>query len=149
MSVTYEVEPLREEHLDGLMEVERLSFDDPWSRETFEYELRTNNLAHYVVALDQQKVIGYGGMWAVLNEAHITNIAVHPLYRKQGVGKRILNSILLRSISMGITDLTLEVRVSNQGAIGLYESYGFEVEGRRKGYYQDNGEDALIMWRHL
>jgi len=147
--VKYTMEALKPEHLDGLMEIEGASFSMPWSRDTFEYEMEENALAHYFVALDGSRVIGYGGFWGILNEAHITNIAVHPDYRRQGVGNLIVNALLLNAIRMGITDLTLEVRRSNLGAIGLYEANGFRVEGTRKGYYQDTGEDALIMWRHL
>mgnify|MGYP001371473216 FL=1 len=145
----YTMEALKPEHLDGLMEIEGASFSMPWSRDTFEYELEENSLAHYFVALDGDRVIGYGGFWAIVNEAHITNIAVHPDYRRKGVGNLIVNALMLNAIRMGITDLTLEVRRSNLGAKGLYEANGFRVEGTRKGYYQDTGEDALIMWRHL
>jgi ribosomal-protein-alanine N-acetyltransferase len=88
-------------------------------------------------------------MWSVVNEGHITNIAVHPLHRRKGLGQTLLNTLLLYAIRGSLTDVTLEVRVSNVAARALYEHNGFAVEGRRKGYYSDNKEDALIMWRHF
>ena len=143
------IESLREEHLDGLMEVEVLSFATPWSRETFLYELEKNNLARYFVAMKDQEVVGYAGIWSVASEGHITNIAVHPRHRREGIGQSLLSALLLYAIGAAIRDVTLEVRVSNQAAIALYETNGFVVEGRRKEYYSDNKEDALIMWRHF
>lgn len=143
------VEPLKKEYIDGLLAVENLCFVTPWSRDTFIYELESNNLARYYVALIDDQVVGYGGMWSVVNEGHITNIAVHPLHRRKGLGQTLLNTLLLYAIRASLTDVTLEVRVSNVAARALYEHNGFAVEGRRKGYYSDNKEDALIMWRHF
>jgi len=143
------IEPLKKEFIDGLLAVEKLCFATPWSRDTFVYELETNNLAHYYVALQEAEVVGYGGLWSVLNEGHVTNIAVHPLHRRKGIGQTLLSTLLLYAIRAGLTDVTLEVRVSNEPAKALYEHNGFVVEGRRKGYYSDTKEDALIMWRHF
>ncbi len=143
------IEPLAKHHLDDLLKVETLCFPTPWTRETFLYELESNKLAHYWVALLVEEVIGYAGMWYILDEGHITNIAVHPLHRREGVGSKLLHSLLLTAIASSLMDVTLEVRRSNQAAIALYERYGFQVEGVRKAYYADNGEDALIMWRHF
>ena len=143
------IEPLKSEYIDGLLAVEQLCFATPWTRETFIYELESNTLARYYVALEGETVVGYGGMWSVVNEGHITNIAVHPLHRRKGIGQTILNALLLYAIGAGLTDVTLEVRVSNEAARALYEHNGFAVEGRRKEYYSDNKEDALIMWRHF
>ena len=143
------IEPLKYEHVDGLLAGEHLCFATPWSRDTFIYELESNNLARYYVALIDDQVVGYGGMWSVVNEGHITNIAVHPLHRRKGLGQTLLNTLLLYAIGASITDVTLEVRASNEAAKALYEHNGFVVEGRRKEYYSDNKEDALIMWRHF
>lgn len=141
--------PLSEAHLAGLLVVERLCFATPWSENAFRYELEENALARYFAALIDDAVVGYGGMWHVLTEGHITNIAVHPDWRRRGIASKVLDTLLLAAIRDGIRDVTLEVRKSNAAAIALYASYGFVVEGSRPGYYQDNGEDALIMWRHF
>lgn len=145
----FQIRPLERQHLDGLLEVETLSFPTPWSRDTFEYELETNQLATYLVALVGDKVVGYGGMWVVLDEAHITNIGVHPLYRRQGIGQGLLRGLLLEAIKKAVKSLTLEVRESNKAAQALYGQHGFLVQGRRKNYYQNDQEDALIMWRYF
>lgn len=143
------IAPLETAHLGGLMEVERLCFATPWSETAFRYELEENALARYYAALIDDTVVGYGGMWHVLTEGHITNIAVHPRHRRRGVASKILDTLLLAAIRDNIRDVTLEVRKGNEAAIALYASYGFVVEGTRPGYYRDNGEDALIMWRHF
>ncbi|QRN84690.1 ribosomal protein S18-alanine N-acetyltransferase [Clostridia bacterium] len=143
------IEQLSSKYIDGLLEVERLSFTTPWNRDTFVYEMESNTLASYYVALIDEQVVGYGGMWSVLNEGHVTNIAVHPLHRRKGIGQTLLNTLLLFAIGSNLTDVTLEVRESNEAARTLYENNGFVVEGRRKGYYSDDKEDALIMWRHF
>lgn len=143
-----EVIPMTEEHLDGVMVIETLSFKIPWSRNAFLDELTTNDMAVYVVAVSGNKVIGYGGLWRIFDEGHITNIAVHPEFRRCGAGSRIMDKLLEICHREGIKSLTLEVRKSNTPAQRLYENYGFKTEGMRKGYYSDTGEDALIMWRH-
>lgn len=136
------------QHLDGVMVVENLSFRIPWSRNAFLEELTANELAVYLVALSDHKVIGYGGFWKVFDEGHITNIAVHPEFRRCRAGSEIMDRILEICEESGINSLTLEVRKSNLAAQRLYEKYGFKIEGIRKGYYSDTGEDAFIMWRH-
>ncbi|EMS70632.1 ribosomal protein S18-alanine N-acetyltransferase [Ruminiclostridium cellobioparum] len=143
-----EVVQMTPEHLDGVMIIENLSFKIPWSRNAFMDELSTNQMALYVVAVSGSEVIGYGGLWRILDEGHITNIAVHPEFRRCGAGSRILDKLLEICDINGIRSLTLEVRKSNLPAQKLYEKYGFKAEGLRKGYYSDTGEDALIMWRH-
>ncbi len=144
-----EVIQMTEEHLDGVLIIENLSFKIPWSRNSFTEELKTNKLAIYLVAVADTKVIGYGGMWMIVDEGHITNIAVHPEFRRSGAGSRIIEKLLEVCRLNGIKGLTLEVRNSNIPAQKLYEKYGFRAEGIRKGYYTDTGEDALIMWRRL
>ncbi|PYG85695.1 ribosomal-protein-alanine N-acetyltransferase [Ruminiclostridium sufflavum DSM 19573] len=143
-----EVREMKQEHLDGIMVIENLSFRIPWSRNSFLEELTTNELAVYFVAVSGGQVIGYGGMWKIFDEGHITNIAVHPEFRRCGAASRILDEIINVCNENKVGGLTLEVRKSNYAAQKLYEKYGFKAEGLRKRYYSDNGEDALIMWRH-
>lgn len=143
-----EIKDMKKEHLDGVMVVENLSFKIPWSRNSFLEELTTNELANYFVATSNGVVIGYGGLWKIFEEGHITNIAIHPEYRRCKVASKIMDKILDLCNEAGIKSLTLEVRKNNHAAQNLYKKYGFEIEGIRKGYYTDTGEDALIMWRH-
>jgi len=141
------VRPMRLEDVDAVWEIEKLSFRTPWSRESFVQELQTNLTARYLVAELGDEIVGYGGMWFVLDEAHITNIAVHPDYRGQKIGDRIVKAMITAAEKEAIKNMTLEVRLSNAAAINLYKKLGFEEAGIRKGYYFDTGEDALIMWR--
>jgi ribosomal-protein-alanine N-acetyltransferase len=134
--------------LDEIAEIEKLSFPIPWSRDMLEDEL-FNPRAWYRVAAFEGRIAGYAGMWKILDEGHITNIAVHPDFRRRGLGAALLRDLIEHAESCGINALTLEVRVGNKPAICLYESLGFTVEGRRKRYYQDNHEDALIMWLRI
>ncbi len=136
------------EHIDDIMEVEKLSFKIPWSREAFFDEITRNEVAIYFSAAVKKKVVGYAGMWKVFDEGHITNIAVHPEYRGNGIGSRLLESLIKKAAGTGIARMTLEVRKSNLAAQGLYRKYGFETGGFRKAYYADNGEDAIIMWKN-
>jgi ribosomal-protein-alanine N-acetyltransferase len=128
------------------LEIERLSFPRPWSRESFEAELE-NACARYVVLLEDGVVAGFGGMWLIVGEAHVNNLAVHPDFRRRGYGRRLMKEMMRVAWRDGeITQMTLEARVTNAPAIELYMSMGFEVAGRRKSYYEDNGDDAYIMW---
>lgn len=131
--------------LDGIMEVENKCFSVPWTRGMFEDEFH-NSAAFYFVLEISGKVCGYAGFWKILDEGHLTNVAVHPDFRRSGYGRLLMSSIISQAKLCGITALTLEVRVSNAAAIALYESFGFRASGRRKRYYPDNKEDALIMW---
>ena len=133
--------------IEDILVVEKLSFSIPWSRESFEKEIVDNNLAIYLVAKVNEKAVGYIGMWKVLNEGHITNVAVHPEFRHQGIGDQLVSELLSLCEKENIDLVTLEVRKSNKTAIGLYEKHGFVAEGIRKAYYQDNKEDAIIMWK--
>lgn len=134
--------------IDKVMEIEYLSFSVPWSFESFVMEVTKNRCAHYIVAEVDGKVAGYGGFWVVVDEGHITNIAVHPDFRGQGVGSAIVEGLIELAKTKGITSMTLEVRESNLVAQLLYKKYGFKPVGKRKGYYQDNNEDAVIMWKY-
>ncbi|MPM73692.1 Ribosomal-protein-alanine acetyltransferase [bioreactor metagenome] len=138
---------MEEEDIEAVLTVEHQSFTMPWSREAFENEVCDNDLAYYLVLVNEGRIIGYGGMWVILDEAHITNVAVLPDYRRQGMGQRLLSAMIDQAKAKGAYSMTLEVRVSNIAAKKLYESFGFKESGLRRGYYTDNNEDALIMWR--
>lgn len=132
--------------IDQIMILEKLCFTIPWSRKAFIEELTRNRFAVYYSAIIDGMVIGYAGMWKIIDEGHITNIAVHPGYRRNHIASALLEKIIESCQNSSLTAITLEVRESNLPARSLYEKYGFKVEGRRKRYYADNNEDALIMW---
>ena len=138
--------PMNETHIDEVFEISCKSFHSPWSKDAIADEL-LNPTARYVVAIQDGKVLGYGGMWIIVDEGHITNIAVHPEHRKLNLGSIILENLIKISQLEKVIGLTLEVRVSNINAQKLYNKYNFVQEGRRKAFYQDNKEDCLIMWR--
>ncbi|MFD2114837.1 ribosomal protein S18-alanine N-acetyltransferase [Paenibacillus yanchengensis] len=129
--------------------IEQDSFGEPWSAQSFVQELTENMLAKYIVVEFEQQVIGYGGLWLIVDEAHVTNIAIHHDYRKQGLGTLLLRKLQHTAMYFGAKQMTLEVRVSNEVAQHLYEQHGFIAAGVRPGYYTDNNEDALIMWAEL
>jgi ribosomal-protein-alanine N-acetyltransferase len=135
--------------IPAVIRVERASFPTPWTRQAFYNELAYNQFAHYSVVVKNEQVIGYVGMWLIMNEAHITNIAIHPDYRGKGYGEQTLNHAMEVARRHGADRMTLEVRVSNHIAQALYQKKGFEPTGRRPCYYTDNHEDALIMWACL
>lgn len=132
---------------DAIYEIEKLCFPDPWSRESLRSELSENPRAFYVVAQIGSEIVGYAGLWWIVDEGHITNVAVKPGYRNRRIGSQIIEALLDHTGSAGIRSYTLEVRAGNISARALYEKFGFQVEGVRKGYYQVGHEDALIMWR--
>ncbi len=134
--------------LDEILEVENSCFKNPWTLGMFEEELYNLN-AHYFVIVVDGKVVGYVGFWKIIDEAHITNVAIHNDYRGLGYGRALINALLNKAKELEIIAVTLEVRVSNSAAISLYESFGFVSSGVRYGYYSDNNEDALIMWLRL
>jgi ribosomal-protein-alanine N-acetyltransferase len=143
------VELMGVEDLDQVIEVEKLSFTNPWSRNSFFLELTTNELATYIVAKVDGRVVGYAGMWLIVGEAHVTNVAVHPGFRKKGIGELLMRSLMTIARESGAKMMTLEVRKSNYIAQNLYTKLGFEPIGIRRGYYTDNNEDAVIMWTNL
>lgn len=142
------VRPMTKDDIDEVIEIENLCFSVPWSKEAFLMEINENKCARYVVAEIDSRVVGYGGFWIVIDEAHITNIAVHPDYRSMGVGSEIVKTLIDIAKKNAMTAMTLEVRESNTVAQHLYTRFGFRPFGRRKGYYQDNNEDAIIMWKY-
>lgn len=137
---------LEEKHIDGILRVSNLSFHTAWNKESFLNEL-DNSFARYVVAVKDDIVIGFGGLWLIIDEGHITNIAVHPEFRGTGVGSALLEALIEICKLEAACGVTLEVRKSNIPAQNLYKKYGFVEEGLRKGYYGDNKEDAIIMWK--
>ncbi|HAN86889.1 MAG: ribosomal protein S18-alanine N-acetyltransferase [Bacillota bacterium] len=139
--------PMSLNDIDQVLQIERLSFSIPWSRHAFVDELLRNEQARYVVVRDPNGVVlGYGGMWLILDEAHVTNVAVHPEYRRQGIARAIMKSLMETAVCLGATRMTLETRLSNLPAQELYRSLGFVAAGVRPGYYIDDHEDALVMW---
>lgn len=139
------MEVMQPKDINSVYEIELLSFSSPWSKATFLSEIIENRFATYIVARLEGQIIGYGGMWLIIDEAHITTLAVLPAYRKRKLGGKILSALIDLAEQIGALRLTLEVRVSNLPARKLYEKYGFVVRGVRKKYYQD--EDAYIMWK--
>ena len=135
--------------LDQVMEVEVNSFTIPWSREAFFNELTKNQFARYLIVEVDQKVVGYCGVWIIIDEAHITNIALLPEYRGLKLGEALMGKVMELAREMGALRVTLEVRVSNERAQNLYRKFGFEEGAIRKQYYTDNMEDALVMWVNL
>jgi ribosomal-protein-alanine N-acetyltransferase len=134
------------EHIDQVVKIEETSFPTPWSRQAFTHEVLHNSFAQYIVALHGEQVVGYAGVWIIMDEAHITNVAVHPDFRRQGLGRGLMLEMMRLSIYFGANRMTLEVRPSNTAARSLYQSLGFCERGLRRRYYKETGEDAIIMW---
>jgi ribosomal-protein-alanine N-acetyltransferase len=125
--------------------IEQASFTTPWPPHAYRSELETNRLASYLVARRDGQVVAYGGVWLMVDEAHLTTFAVHPEWRRRGIGDRLLLALLDVAIERGAREATLEVRLSNLPARRLYEKFGFRPVGLRPHYYTDDNEDALIM----
>lgn len=138
------IRPMTLADIPQVMEIERLSFPLPWSENSFRKELTENEQAHFFVA-EEGRVIGYVGYWYIVDECHISTLAVHPSWRRQGMGQMLLAAALSHALRLGAILATLEVRESNVAALTLYQKYGFHIVGRRRHYYRDNGEDALLM----
>ncbi|WP_250277737.1 ribosomal protein S18-alanine N-acetyltransferase [[Clostridium] colinum] len=137
------------EHIKDVHKIEEDCFSIPWSEKSFYDDLTKNKMAIYIVAQKDNEIIGYGGMWHVINEGHITNVAVKKEHRGKGVGDKIINSLIDIAKEKEMIGITLEVRVSNKIAQSIYKKNGFVMEGIRKEYYDDNREDAIVMWKHL
>jgi ribosomal-protein-alanine N-acetyltransferase len=140
---------MTEEDIDQILEVEHASFTTPWSREAFYNELHNNRFAVYIVLEENDKIIGYCGAWIVIDEAHVTNVAILPEYRGRKLGEALLQKMMSMAREMGAKSMTLEVRVTNHVAQSLYRKLGFQDGGIRKNYYSDNQEDGLVMWVKL
>lgn len=129
--------------------IEEAVFPTPWTLESFEMEMTKNTQATYVVALEDDEIIGFCGMWIVLDESQITNVAVMPAGRGKGIGEQLMRETMRIAKEQGCVVMSLEVRVTNDVAQNLYRKLGFQAGGIRKGYYTDNQEDALVMWVNL
>ncbi|SCI34394.1 MULTISPECIES: ribosomal protein S18-alanine N-acetyltransferase [unclassified Romboutsia] len=142
------IEEMKVDDIDGVFEVEKNCFEDYWSRDSFKKEL-SNNLAKYLVAKVDKEVVGYVGIWFVVDEGHITNVAVHEDYRGKEIGDQLIKELVQVCKDNNIVSMTLEVRSSNIVAQNLYRKYGFKMAGIRKEYYSNNKEDAIIMWNDI
>jgi len=152
MDAHYFLRPMKKEDIPQMVEIEKKSFPTPWSSYAFHCELADNQFAYYLIVTTEEnpdEVLGYGGMWIILDEVHITNIAISPAYRGKRLGEFLLQGMFALALGKGACRMTLEVRVSNERAQKLYRKLGFTVAGIRPGYYSDTNEDALIMWKEL
>lgn len=143
---------MEQTHLAQVMTIEEVAFSSPWTEKAFFGEIYENNFSCYLVCIDEETeeiVVGYAGMWLVLDEIHITTIAVRDSYRGKRIGELMLQSLFQIGRAKGAVSATLEVRPSNKTAQELYERLGFKAYGIRKKYYNDNGEDAIVMWKEL
>ena len=136
---------MKENDVARVAELERICFRTPWSYNSLLGEL-SNDVAYYIVAVEGDLIIGYAGVWIMFDEAHMTNIAVDPDYRKRGVATGMILSLMKEGLKRGAERMTLEVRENNHSAQRLYASLGFAYAGMRKHYYTDTGENALILW---
>lgn len=143
-----EIRAMTQADIPGVIDIEKASFTTPWTPHAFRLELK-NRLAVYRVAVEEGQVAAYGGMWLIIDEAHVTNVAVHPHHRGRHWGEKIMRVLMEEARSRRLLRMTLEVRKSNEPAISLYRKLGFRMAGIRPGYYQDTCEDALIMWAEL
>ena len=151
------VDRMRSGDLDEVLDIERASFSSPWSRRAFLHELEHNRVAELWVSRSAAgpseggggRVVGYLCLWAIADEVHVTNLAVHPAWRRRGVARHLLGTLLEHHRRRGATRVVLEVRPANSGARRLYRSFGFREIGRRRGYYFDTGEDARLLEAHL
>jgi [ribosomal protein S18]-alanine N-acetyltransferase len=132
--------------LPQVLKLDRICFNGLWTEEGYQREIDSPNSELIAITIDNH-LIGYGCFWAIVDEAHVTIIGIHPDYQRQGLGKMILLVLLDRACQREMRHATLEVRISNRSAISLYEKFQFKVAGQRKKYYADTGEDALILWR--
>lgn len=142
---TLRFEALQGKHLPAILEIEALCNTSPWSEQSFRNEL-VNADSTFLVAIGDGQVVGYGGAWRVIDELHITTVAVHPDHRRQGIAKKLMVRLLEEARGEGLTCSTLEVRAGNEAAIRMYENLGYASVGLRRRYYPDNREDAVIMW---
>ncbi|MEK8128121.1 ribosomal protein S18-alanine N-acetyltransferase [Paenibacillus filicis] len=140
---------MRLEDIPVICSIEKESFTTPWTAAAFQNELTNNQFAKYIVLECDGHIVGYGGMWLIMEEAHVTNIAIGAEYRGRKLGDKLLTEMQRTASHLGAQRMTLEVRPSNEVAQRLYAKKGFRSVGVRRGYYTDNHEDALIMWADL
>lgn len=149
MNKTIEYRKMTMQDISAVVEIEQEAFATPWTKEVFEHEMTGNDYAHYIVAVSDEEVIGHCGMWVVLDECHITNVAVRIHMRGHGIGEALMRKAMELCKANDVRLMTLEVRVSNHTAQNLYRKLGFQDGGIRKNYYTDDHEDALVMWVEL
>lgn len=140
---------MTQDDLSDVIHIEKSSFSAPWTKEILHQELHHNDYAHYFVLLYEEKIVGYAGLWIVIDDAQVTTIAIHPKYRRKGLGEMLFRYLLNYAISQRVKRFSLEVRISNIAAQKLYRKHGLVPGGVRKNYYENNQEDALIMWVNL
>ncbi|AUT04465.1 ribosomal-protein-alanine N-acetyltransferase [Nostoc sp. CENA543] len=148
LSSNLKLKSLTPDDLGAILELDQTCFGGLWTLEGYQRELDSPNsdLLGIFSPHSHTLLLGMGCFWTILEEAHITIVAVHPLYQGQGLGQALVYSLLKTACDRNLERATLEVRASNQAAISLYQKFEFKTAGRRRGYYQDNGEDALILW---
>lgn len=139
------VAPMTLAEVPAVHRIERASFPVPWPDYAFRQEIQNNRLAHYLVVKIGERTVAYGGLWMMVDEAHITTFAVLPEWRRQGIGARLMVELTRVARDLNARVMTLEVRLSNEAARALYQRFGFQPVGIRPRYYSDNAEDALIM----
>ncbi|MGZ3498214.1 MAG: ribosomal protein S18-alanine N-acetyltransferase [Vulcanimicrobiaceae bacterium] len=140
------VSPMLEADIKEVVRIEQQSFTTTWPANAFFNELHDNKLAHYFVGRIDDRIVAYGGIWVILEDSHVTTIAVAPEHRGKKYGEYLLLRLLDEAIERGASWMTLEVRESNVVAQALYRKYGFTTVSTRKGYYSDNNENAFVMW---
>src|SRR6202022_795553 len=143
---TLHIAPMQVKDIPGDLHVEALCFSTPWPRNAFHSELTDNKLAHYFVGYCGEEATALARLWVILEDAHITTVAVHPAHQRQHYGERLVIRLLEEAIERGACWITLEGRESNVAAQNLYKKYGFTIVNTRRGYYSDNDENALVMW---
>jgi ribosomal-protein-alanine N-acetyltransferase len=141
-----DISPMVLDDIPAVLQIEALSFQSTWPANAFTNELRDNKLAYYFVGRLDGRIVAYGGIWVILEDSHVTTIAVHPDVRGQRLGEELLVHLLDEAIQRDASWITLEVRETNDVAQKLYRKYGFTVVSTRRGYYSDNNESALVMW---
>ncbi len=142
------ISPMTPADLDEVLVIERHSFPSAWSRGSYQRELR-NRTSYYFAARHEGRLVGYVGMWVVVDVAHITTLAVHPGRRRRGLGSHLLRLLITHARQRGAARVTLEVRERNLAAISMYRTFGFQETGVLRGYYGDTGENGLVMWKVL
>ncbi|MCX6359007.1 MAG: ribosomal protein S18-alanine N-acetyltransferase [Armatimonadetes bacterium] len=147
MALVASIRPMHYEHVDAVVAIDQASYPTPWTDQAYRTELRNRSAVYLVAEGWDGRVLGYAGMWIVADEMHVTTVAVDPGLRRMGIARRLLIALCREGMERGAGRMTLEVRSRNSAAIALYEQLGFERQGRRRGYYQDTGDDAIIMWQ--
>ncbi|MDY3829210.1 MAG: ribosomal protein S18-alanine N-acetyltransferase [Clostridium sp.] len=144
-----ELKEMTSSYTEGVFNVGKLSLKEAWSLDSINKELGNKNAKYIVAVTENNEVVGFIGLWIVLDEGDITNVAVHPNYRKQKIASLLIEYVINNMKNWNISSLTLEVRKSNIPAQNLYKKFNFNVSGIRKNFYSDNNEDAYIMWLKL